>query len=80
MAAGVLPAGLTHLTFGSKFNQPLTAGVLPVGLAHLTFGREYDQPLDVGVIPAGLTHLTCSKLYRYTDTPGTNAVISHFHN
>ena len=40
LAAGVLPANLTQLTFGDLFNQvqPLAAGVLPANLTQLTFG------------------------------------------
>ena len=51
LAAGVLPAGLTHLKFGEWFDhgQPLAAGVLPAGLMNLTFGSAYNQPLAAGV-------------------------------
>ena len=47
-AEGVLPASLTHLTFGYRFNQPLAEGVLPASLKQLTLGWEFDQP---AVIP-----------------------------
>jgi hypothetical protein len=39
-----LPKGLTHLTFGYKFNQPVDN--LPKGLTHLTFGYYFNQPVD----------------------------------
>ena len=60
LAVGVLPPGLTQLTFGRLFNnggQPLAVGVLPPGLTQLTFGSYFNQPLDAGVLPR-LTHLT----------------------
>ena len=56
--AGLLPASLTELTFGSEFNQPLAAVVLPANLTQLTFGKFFNQPLAAGVLPASLTQLT----------------------
>ena len=43
LAAGVLPAGLTHLTFSRDFNQPVAAGVLRTGLAHRHLLVFYEQ-------------------------------------
>jgi len=31
----VLPANLTHLSFGRSFNQPLIAGILPISLKYM---------------------------------------------
>ncbi len=45
MAAGVLPVGLTQLSFGDDFNQPVAADVLPAGLTQLTFGVHFNQPV-----------------------------------
>ena len=56
-ANGVLPSSLTHLTFGTNFNQPLGEGVLPSSLTHLTFGTNFNQPLGEGVLPSSLTQL-----------------------
>jgi hypothetical protein len=48
----VLPASLTHLTFGACFNQPLHVGVmegwgvLPSALTHLTLGEDFNQKLN----------------------------------
>ena len=61
MAAGVLHAGLTQLTFRGDFNQPVAAGVLPASLTQLTFGALFDQPVVACVLPAGLTQLSCSR-------------------
>jgi hypothetical protein len=66
----VLPASLTHLTFGHWFNQPLAPGVLPASLTHLTFGHWFNQPLHSGVpegrgvLPASLTHLTLGEDFK----------------
>jgi hypothetical protein len=58
LEVGVLPASLTHLTFGVNFNQSMGKDVLPGGLTHLTFGCCFTKSLEVGVLPASLTHLT----------------------
>jgi hypothetical protein len=66
----VLPASLTHLTFGHFFNQPLAPGVFPASLTHLTFGCDFNQPLHFGVLegrgvlPASLTYLTLDKNFK----------------
>jgi len=60
---GVLPASLTHLTFGDEFNHPIGVGVLPASLTHLTFGDEFNHPIDEGVLPASLTHLTFGEKF-----------------
>ena len=63
LVAGMLPPGLTHLTFGFRFSEPLAADVLPPGLTHLTFGYDFNQPLAVRVLPPGLADLTFSREY-----------------
>lgn len=60
---GVLPPALKHLTFGSKFDQPLTVGIIPQTVTHIDFGSLFDQPLEVGVLPPFLTHLTLSTYF-----------------
>ena len=52
---GVVPAGLTHLTFGERFNQPFEAGVLPAGLTIQLY-------MAAGVLLAGLVHLYPARL------------------
>ena len=49
-----LPHSLTHLTFGTEFNQSVDN--LPYSLTHLTFGTEFNQCVDN--LPCSLTHLT----------------------
>ena len=46
----VIPAGVTHLTFGSDFNKALIPGVIPSSVKKLTFGVNFKQPLIAGVI------------------------------
>lgn len=50
-----LPRGLTHLSMGRGFKQPLE-GILPDTLTDLTLGRPYDTPLP-SVLPAGLKNI-----------------------
>ena len=56
----VLPsrfAELSHLEFGTMFNQPFGFGVLPSTLSHLRFGETYNQPFGLGVLPPRLSNL-----------------------
>ena len=48
-----LPVMLTHLEFGSSFNQPVSN--LPTRLTHLKFGYRFNQPIPN--LPPTLTHL-----------------------
>src|SRR6056297_19892 len=41
-----LPATLTYLTFGDRFNESLDHVTLPPLLTYLNFGRDFDQALD----------------------------------
>jgi len=54
-----LPNGITHLTFGEFFNQPVDK--LPDSITHLTFGEFFDQPVDK--LPASITHLTFGEFF-----------------
>ncbi len=47
---------LQVLTFGEKFNQPVSALHLPVGLHTLVFSSAFDQPLHELQLPEGLQH------------------------
>ena len=49
-----LPQNITHLTFGSQFNQSVDN--LPKKLTHLIFGAYFNKPVDN--LPENLTHLT----------------------
>ncbi len=46
--------GITHLTFGNNFNQPVNN--LPLGITHLTFDGAFNQ--SVNNLPLGVTHLS----------------------
>ncbi|ADO67034.1 hypothetical protein crov001 [Cafeteria roenbergensis virus] len=59
----VLPKSLTHLTFGTNFNQKIEENVLPKSLTHLTFGGDYNQKIEENVLPKSLTHLTFGFYY-----------------
>ena len=49
--------GLTHLTFGDDFDQPLLADDLPDTLTHLDLGVNYEQPFDATNLPSSLVSL-----------------------
>lgn len=53
----VLPESLTHITFGSNFNQKINANVLPNSLTYLKFGFAFNQKINANVLPNSLTHL-----------------------
>lgn len=52
-----LTNSLTHLTFGTFFNEPIMAGMLPRTLTHLVFGQRFNQQL-ISVLPESLKSLT----------------------
>lgn len=60
---GVIPEGVTHVTFGFVYDQPLDVGVLPTTTKRVTFVFRFDQKLKVGDIPEGVTHLVMSHVY-----------------
>ena len=41
---GDIPDGVTSLTFGYYYNQPILPNVLPQSLISLTFHNSYDPP------------------------------------
>lgn len=51
---GVLPNGLTKLTFGNYFDQPIGPGILPDSLKFLKFGDNFNQPIEPNSFPTGL--------------------------
>lgn len=52
----MLHANLTHVIFGSAFNQPLT---LPANLTHVIFGSAFNQQL---ILPTNLHHNIWSRI------------------
>jgi len=52
---GNVPSYVTHLTFGSYFNQ-LTDNCIPTSVTHLSFGAYFNKSIK-GCIPASVTHL-----------------------
>lgn len=55
----LLPLSLSHLTFGSYFNN--NVDFLPPNLTHPTFGYDFNQ--SVNSLPPSLTHYLPSLLY-----------------
>ena len=49
-----LPNSITHLTFGSDFDQQVD--YLPNSITHLIFGSKFNQ--SVNYLPNSITHLT----------------------
>ena len=54
-----LPSSITHLRFGSCYNQPTNN--LPNSITHLTFGKNYNCITDD--LPNSITHLTFGYHY-----------------
>ena len=53
--AGSLPASLTFLQCGARFNQPLHH--LPPSLDYLVMGASFNSRIERGQLPPSLTHL-----------------------
>src|SRR5690606_15053083 len=51
-----IPEGVTHLTFGYRFNRPINDSI-PSSVTHLTFGDNFNQSIN-DAIPSSVTHLT----------------------
>uniref|UniRef100_A0A6C0C7W4 F-box domain-containing protein n=1 Tax=viral metagenome TaxID=1070528 RepID=A0A6C0C7W4_9ZZZZ len=51
---------VTHLRFGTSFNQNVT---IPTKVTHLTFGDKFNKYLDR--IPESVTHLTVGYYFRF---------------
>uniref|UniRef100_A0A6G6ACR3 F-box and FNIp repeat-containing protein n=1 Tax=Borely moumouvirus TaxID=2712067 RepID=A0A6G6ACR3_9VIRU len=51
----IIPHGITHVMFGSNFNQPLK-GKMPNSVTYLRFGWDFNQSIH-GFIPESVTHL-----------------------
>ena len=51
-----IPLGVSHLTFGKCFNQPLDQYSIPDSVHHLTFGKDFNKPLYQHSIPISVSH------------------------
>jgi hypothetical protein len=59
-----LPESITHILFGTGFNQPLGKHLLPYTcLTHITFGISYNLPINADELPSTITHLTFGSLF-----------------
>lgn len=63
---GVIPNGVSHVTFGFNYNQPLEPGIIPSTVTHVIFVFQFNKKLKIGDIPFGVTHLTMSHCYNQT--------------
>eukprot|EP01133_Synstelium_polycarpum_P015064 gene15064-17829_t len=59
---GAIPAQVTHITLGDKFNQSIK-GMLPQHITQVTFGDSFDVSLQAGDLPNGITHLSFGSKY-----------------
>lgn len=59
----VLPARLTDLAFGDRFDRPVHCLRLPATLKRLTFGASFNQSLDQCQLPRGLEQLTLGAAF-----------------
>lgn len=50
-----IPAFVTHVTFGVRFNQPIKVGTIAESVTHLYFGVIFNQPIKW--LPSSLTLL-----------------------
>jgi|JI10StandDraft_1071094.scaffolds.fasta_scaffold236114_4 hypothetical protein len=60
----VLPARLTDLTFGDRFDKPVDRLRFPATLKRLTFGTSFSQSLERCQLPPGLEQLTLGRKKR----------------
>lgn len=58
-----LPMHVTHLTFGSFFNQPVD-GYIPYGVTHLKFGGNFNR--SVYKLPSSVTHLELGCSFKHS--------------
>lgn len=59
-----LPKTITHLNFGSFFDQTLT-GILPPNLKQLILGNNFNKQIDE-MLPLTLTHLTFGNNFNHS--------------
>jgi len=54
---------LTHMVFGTYFNEILKKEYFPDNLTELTFGRDFNQVINKNVLPTRLKRLTFRKKF-----------------
>jgi hypothetical protein len=83
---GDIPTMVTHLRFGTSFNQSLKAGDIPNSVTNLTFGFYFNQPLKKGNIPNMVSYLRFGTSFNQPlkegDIPNnvTNLIFGHTFN
>ena len=65
------PRKLRQLSFGNRFNHPITCLEWPASVQKLSFGRRFDQPIAAVVWPACLRKLVFGRRF---DQPITGVV------
>ena len=66
----MLPSQLQHLSFGYRYNQPLSPGVLPTSVTHLRLSSCFNHPLQPGDIPEHVAHLHPGRYFDHPLLPG----------
>ncbi|KAM9966619.1 hypothetical protein ACTFIR_006839 [Dictyostelium discoideum] len=55
---GIIPNGITSLSFGDSFNQLIENKNLPETITNLSFGLKFNKPIKINVLPSNLTSLS----------------------
>ncbi|GAM17670.1 hypothetical protein SAMD00019534_008450 [Acytostelium subglobosum LB1] len=58
-----VPPGVSKLTFGYWFEQPIVPGALPPSITSIKFDSRYDKLLMLGSLPTALASLTLGEKY-----------------
>ena len=73
---GLLPSTLTHLEFGSRFQQRLPPNALPTAITSLSFGwrpgcfGQYNHAFNAGELPPSLLDLALGQHYTHALSGG----------
>ncbi|KAK5581558.1 hypothetical protein RB653_001594 [Dictyostelium firmibasis] len=66
----IIPYGVTSLSFGFNYNQPIKPGVLPNTITSLNLGGRFNHKLSNGSIPNSVTNLQFGYYYNKPIEPG----------
>lgn len=68
--SGSIPSSVEQVTFGYRFNQPISPGSIPSSVKQITFGYHFNQSISPGLIPSSVTHLKFDSVWNPPATPG----------
>ncbi|KAN0040876.1 hypothetical protein ACTFIV_003412 [Dictyostelium citrinum] len=66
----IIPHGVTSLSFGFNYDQPIKPGVLPNTITSLKLGGRFNHRLQPGSIPDSVTNLQFGYYYNKPIEPG----------